>query len=71
MPYNHPITAEQWNEVYPIGTRVRYRSVLGDPNYKDSRTRGLAWTLGDGSPVVAIEGVSGGVALWALQVLLD
>jgi hypothetical protein len=47
---------------------VRYFPIRGLREYRDSATRSEAWTLGHGEPVVLIEGQTGGVALWALQV---
>lgn len=61
-------TADQWNAEHPQGTRVRYRSHPGaEP--RDTETISAAWMLGHGEAVVLLEGVSGGVALWALEVL--
>jgi hypothetical protein len=63
------LTAEEWNERYPVGTRVFYRPVWGERDGRESTTRTPAWTLGHGEPVVSIEGQAGGVALWALEVI--
>lgn len=56
-------TADLLNELYPVGTPVRYWSVMGDESYVDSKTRSIAWELGYGRAVVSIEGKSGGVAI--------
>ena len=60
------ITADELNERHPVGTPVRYWPVLPEgPDYppRDTRTRTPAWQLGDGRPVVSVEGQAGGVAL--------
>ena len=64
-------TAESWNAAYPVGTRVRYWPVCpphGIPPV-DTTTRSEAWTLGDGSVVVLVDGKSGGVHLSHIEVL--
>ncbi len=63
------ITADEWNTAHPIGTRVRYYPIAGEPGFRESRTRSLAWNLGHGQPVVKIEGTAGGVALSHLVVI--
>lgn len=82
------MTADEWNALYPIGTRVvAYPSVRPDHpiavairrseaegRFVDPRdadlargldtvTRSRAWTLGHGSPVVAVDGYAGGICL--------
>ncbi len=64
----HDLSAEEWNELYPVGVPVRYWPVLGDELYRDTITRGQAWTLGDGHSVVTIQGQPGGVSLRHLAV---
>ena len=59
-------TAESWNAQHPIGTRVRYYPIYPPINEcppRETATRSKAWTLGDGSVVVCVEGTSGGVHL--------
>jgi hypothetical protein len=47
---------------------VLYRSHPGaEP--QETTTTSEAWTLGHGEAVVSISGQSGGVALWALEVV--
>lgn len=64
-------TAESWNEAYPVGTPVRYWPIYppidGVPPV-DTRTRSEAWTIGDGSVVVCVEGKSGGVSLSHVEI---
>ena len=63
------MTAEQFNELYPKGTRVRYYSIRGEDSYTEETTRSEAWELGDGSPVVLLEGRSGGFSIEHLRVI--
>jgi hypothetical protein len=68
------LRAERWNTAYPPGTRVRYWLVLpplgvGDDEPIDTVTRSEAWVLGSGTPVVLVEGRTGGVHLSHLAVL--
>ncbi len=64
-------TAESWNATYPVGTVVRYwpiyPPVAGVPPV-DTKTRSEAWTLGDGSVVVLVDGKTGGVYLSNIEV---
>ena len=65
------MTESAWNEAHPVGTSVRYWPIWppheGLPPV-DTRTRSEAWTLGDGSVVVMIEGKTGGVHLSHIEV---
>jgi hypothetical protein len=65
-------TEESWNALHPTGTPVRYWPVYppvdGVPP-QNTKTRSEAWTLGDGSAVVLVEGRAGGVWLAHLEVL--
>lgn len=63
--------AKTWNELYPEGTLVRYWPIAGDDNWEATATRSEAWELGDGTPVVKIEGRTGGVSLDHLAIRLD
>ncbi len=64
-------TAESWNAAYPVGTVVRYwpmyPPVAGIPPV-DTFTRSVAWSLGDGSVVVLVDGKTGGVHLSHIEV---
>lgn len=68
------MTADEWNADCPIGTPVEYCAVLGGDSgtrYEPplvTRTRSEAWTLGDGTVIVKIEGLTGGVALSHLSI---
>lgn len=57
------MTAEEWNARHPIGTPVIFVPVAGEPDRLYTRTRSLAWNLGNGEPVVLVEYRTGGVAL--------
>ena len=54
------LSAELWNEFYPVGTEVLYEPVRGKGNYVRARTDSEAWTLGHGEVVVKLVGRSGG-----------
>jgi hypothetical protein len=66
------MTAEEWNKKYPVGTKIRYYPIKGIPEYdhqyRESKTRSIAWTLGSGHPIVKIEGLAGGVHLDHLEI---
>ncbi|MFJ6616653.1 hypothetical protein ACIQOW_03590 [Kitasatospora sp. NPDC091335] len=67
------LTAEAWNARYPIGTpvtaypdiRPEYATQIGATDYPrlETRTRSVAWNLGHGTPVVAVDGYAGGISL--------
>lgn len=66
------MTAGQWNELYKVGTPVRFwpgSRVVDHP--KVSRTRTPAWALGSGTPVVSVEGSSGGMALTHVEPITE
>ena len=65
------ISADEFNELYPVGTAVTYWPVL--PAWPDcpprpTRTRTPAWKLSGGRPLVSVEGQSGGVALSHVEI---
>lgn len=63
------LTAVGWNAECPVGTRVRYFPILGDPECCETVTRSEAWELPGNSHLVLIEGRAGGVSLKHLQVI--
>jgi hypothetical protein len=63
------LTAEQWNERYPIGTPVRCWPGFREGEGMVTRTRTPAWTLGCGAAVVSVDGKSGGIALTHVELL--
>lgn len=56
------MTAEQFNEKYPVGTDVVYQPVK-DGEGVSTQTRTEAWELGHGAAVVSVYGKSGGVSV--------
>ena len=65
----HECTVNSFNAAVHLGRQVRYYPISGQPEHKLSRTRSEAWGLGDHTPVVMIEGISGCVAVANLEVL--
>jgi hypothetical protein len=57
------MTAEEFNAEYPVRMAVRYYRLIDRPEHTTSRTRTPAWNLGDGSPVVSVDGRAGGLSL--------
>jgi hypothetical protein len=53
--------AEAWNRAVPVGSACIRVDDLGKQH--ETKTRSKAWTLGDGSPVVKVEGIAGGYRL--------
>lgn len=56
------ISADEFNRLHPIGTRVVFRSTVGGVPM-DTRTTSEAWELGHGAVVVCLEGRSGGCSV--------
>ena len=54
---------EQFNELCPIGTPVLSWPGVREGEGRKSKTRSEAWMLGGHTPVVMVEGYSGGIAL--------
>lgn len=67
-----PKSAELFNQMYPQGTMVRaYPGVRGErERHVIGKTRSQAWKVGSGSPVVMVEGLSGGIALTHIDIAL-
>jgi hypothetical protein len=62
------MTAQQFNEKYPIGTPFTYFSIKGMPSTaKDVETTSDAWEIGGGDAIVKVSGVSGGVSVEHLE----
>lgn len=56
------MSAEEFNQQYPIGTHVTYFPVTGRLSGESrTTTRSKAWTLESGQVLVLIEGKTGGV----------
>lgn len=58
----------QFNENCPPGTEVFYHPVIGDLESRRTRVRAKAYVLSGHTAVCFVEGVSGCVALDALEV---
>lgn len=54
-----------WNALVPPGSEVIVRRDDGEA--EGGVTRSVAWQLGDGTPVVKIEGKPGGYLLWRVE----
>lgn len=71
-PTEHPtgeLTAAEWNARFPVGTAVvAYPGVRGE-NPLTTVTRSKAWTLSGHTPVVLVDGHSGGIKLTHLDVI--
>lgn len=63
------MTASQFNNAFPVGTPVRYFSIIDEAEFIESKTRSEAWQLGHGASVVLIEGKSGGKLLDAIETI--
>jgi len=63
------MNSEKFNIMYPIGTAVRYHSVIDLPEFVQSKTRSEAWELGCGETVVKIDGIAGGVSIRAIEIV--
>jgi hypothetical protein len=49
---------------------MAYPGVRGENGFT-TKTRSRAWTLGHGTPVVAVEGPGGGISLTHIDVIAD
>jgi hypothetical protein len=56
-----PMTPAEWNSLYTEGTEVTL--VLDDGRMIETKTRSEAWATGSGTPIVLVEGKSGGYVL--------
>lgn len=55
--------ALEFNARWPVGTPVLAWPWVWQGQGTPTRTRSRAWCLGDGTPVVAVDGKAGGIAL--------
>ncbi|EKN5087082.1 hypothetical protein ACOZ7N_004549, partial [Yersinia enterocolitica] len=55
------LSAEIFNQKYPVGSRFNYFSVKGIPDSVEVVTRTEAWALGHGDVVVSVNGRAGGL----------
>jgi hypothetical protein len=68
---NAEMLARSWNTLYPVGTLVRYWRMAkeGEPT-GEGKTRSIAWEC-CGTPIVLIEGNSGGIALTHVEIVQE
>lgn len=59
----------RWNAQHKTGTEVIYHPVIGEKAGKRTRTRSAAFVLSGHTACVFVEGVSGCVALEAIEVI--
>lgn len=57
------MNAETFNGLHPVGTHFKYYPIAGASEFVETKTRSECWELGDGHPVVLIEGRAGGVSI--------
>lgn len=57
------LSADKFNQKYPVGTRFHYFSVKGIPDSVEVVTRTEAWALGHGAVVVSVNGRAGGLSI--------
>lgn len=56
---------------FPIGQKVAYSPVKGQPFAEETRIRSDPWALGHGAVIVAVEGRTGGVSVDHLVALRE
>lgn len=54
---------ERFEEIFPIGTEVRFYPISGEPEYEKTVIRSEPWALGHGEVVVKVKGRAGGVCI--------
>jgi hypothetical protein len=59
---------EEWNARVPLETVIRYHPVIGNPEYRETKTRSKAFVLSGHTACVFLQGESGCVALDACEV---
>lgn len=63
-------TAADFNAVYPVGTEFNYYPFKDGTEFRVVTTISRAWEIGN-EPVVAVNGMSGGVSIRRLEARLD
>ncbi|EMM2166460.1 TPA: hypothetical protein MNP25_003590 [Klebsiella pneumoniae] len=61
------MTASNFNQRFPVGTRFKYYPVPGIPDWSYVTTRSEAWHVKSGRLVVRIEGMIGGLSVNRLE----
>lgn len=59
----------KFNEVAPVGTPVVFWPGVRKGAGRPSVTRSAAWLMGGHTPVVAVEGYAGGIALTHVEIV--
>lgn len=54
---------------FPIGRKVRYFPISGEPDFEETAIRSRPWALGHGEIVIALEGRRGGCSILHLEVI--
>ena len=60
---------QEWNELYPPGTKVHLTN--DDGEVEETETRSIAWLLGSGHPVVSVNGRAGGYLLERIKPIVE
>lgn len=60
------MTADEFNKLHAVGTAFKYYPIAGVTEFVETKTRSECWELGDGHPVVLIQGKAGGVSIFHL-----
>lgn len=63
------MTADEFNEQYAVGTKVKYHPIIGKEEGIETETRSEAWALRPDVHLVSVKGKAGGVSLEALTIL--
>ena len=53
----------EWNAQHPVGSPIRYHSIIGSPNHIMTTVREPAYVMSGHTAVCFVEGISGCVAL--------
>ena len=61
--------AESWNRDHSVGIRVKYHHIIGEKEFTVHVTRSPASVLEGHTAVIFLEGISGCVALKAIEIL--
>lgn len=61
------LSADKFNQKYPVGSSFKYFPIMGIPDSVEVVTRTEAWTLGHGAVVVSVSGRAGGVSIEHLK----
>ena len=54
---------EAARKAFPVGAKVIYRPIMGEPEQEETRVRSEPWMLGHGAIVLKIDSRAGGVSV--------